>query len=185
MTQATAVCSRCGKAKPLTSSEFVNGKAMPLCADCHRDKKLATMVRMIVSDNAGLAKSAMLKFAGALQNAGPEVAYDIADRIEHAGNGAPGNNGQLPEAVMQEVFDAGVKEGLKRAAQSNTNGVNMVTMPSAADMAMFCYRNIGELRSDWEREFVTNMASWTRTRALSLKQQAHLEKIYLKLGGRV
>jgi hypothetical protein len=56
--------------------------------------------------------------------------------------------------------------------------------PSAADMAMYCYQRIDRL-SDWEQEFITNMASWTRTRPLSLKQQAHLEKIYLKLGGRV
>jgi hypothetical protein len=29
------------------------------------------------------------------------------------------------------------------------------------------------------------MVSWTRARALYPKQQAHLEKIYLKLGGEV
>ena len=49
-------------------------------------------------------------------------------------------------------------------------------------MAAFCYQRIDDL-NDWESEFVTNMVSWTR--ALSLKQQAHLEKAYLKLGGEV
>jgi hypothetical protein len=61
-----------------------------------------------------------------------------------------------------------------------------VEFPSAQDMAIFCYQNIGKLKSEWENEFVTNMASWTRTiRPLSPKQQQHLEKIYIKLGGRI
>jgi hypothetical protein len=52
-------------------------------------------------------------------------------------------------------------------------------------MAAFCYRNIGRLSNEWEIEFAQNMASWTRVRPLSEKQQAHLEKLYLKLGGKI
>jgi hypothetical protein len=52
-------------------------------------------------------------------------------------------------------------------------------------MAMHCYRNLAELHSEWEIEFIENMAAWTRTRPLSAKQQAHLEKIYIKLRGRI
>jgi hypothetical protein len=56
--------------------------------------------------------------------------------------------------------------------------------PSAVDMAIYCYQRLDRL-NEWESEFATNMVSWTRTKPLSLKQQAHLEKIYLKLGGRI
>jgi len=93
---------------------------------------------------------------------------------------------------MQAILDKGIEIGIKReraGQQSRSNGgaPHHVTpqFPPARDMAMHCYQNIDELRSDWEREFITNMASWTRTRPLSVKQQAHLEKIYLKLGGKV
>jgi len=51
-------------------------------------------------------------------------------------------------------------------------------------MAIYCYQRLDRL-NEWESEFATNMVSWTRTKPLSLKQQAHLEKIYLKLGGRI
>jgi hypothetical protein len=184
MHAVTDVCSRCGGAKPLTGSEFVNGKALPLCADCQRDKRLATLVRLFASNRPGEVEAAMRKFASTLQNAGSDVVNDIAERIEHPSNGA------LNEAAMQEVYDQGIKEGVRReklrgqARHSAPQGIT-IQFPPARDMAMFCYRNIDELGRDWEREFVTNMASWTRTRPLSLKQQAHLEKIYLKLGGEI
>jgi hypothetical protein len=182
MTQA--VCSRCGEAKPLTGSEFVNGEALPLCADCHRDKRLATMVRLLTSNRPGEVETAMRKFASALQNAGPDVANDIAERIERRSNGA------LNETAMQEVYDEGIKEGARReklrsqVSHGAPQGMT-VQFPPARDMAMFCYRNINELRSDWEREFVLSMVSWTRARPPTSKQQPHLEKIYLKLGGEI
>jgi hypothetical protein len=170
----------------LTGSEFVNGKALPLCADCQRDKRLATLVRLFASNRPGEVETAIRKFASTLQNAGSDVVNDVAERIEHFGNGA------LNEAAMQEIYDAGIREGVRRTEHKLRNqprhsapqGIT-VQFPPARDMAMFCFRNIDELKSDWEREFVTNMAGWTRVRPLSLKQQAHLEKIYLKLGGEV
>jgi hypothetical protein len=92
---------------------------------------------------------------------------------------------------MQEIYDAGIKEGTRRVeqkmrAQPHHGSPQSVAVqfPSARDMAMYCYQRIDRL-NDWEEEFITNMASWTRTRPVFPKQQAHLEKIYLKLGGRV
>ena len=112
-----------------------------------------------------------------LQGVGADI-HDIADRIEHPGDGS------LSEAEMQEIFDAGVKAGIKRAGQqTRSNGAPQ--FPSARDMAMHCYQRIDDLETEWEREFITNMMSWTRRRPLSAKQQDKLETIYLRLGGRI
>jgi hypothetical protein len=137
---------------------------------------LAKCIRKLASDEAGDVVTAARGMIRVLNSIGADI-HDVADRIEHSGNGA------LNEKEMQELYDAGVKAGIRQ--QQRATFINDVQFPSARDMAMFCYQRINELHSDWEREFVTNMASWTRTRPLSVKQQAHLEKIYLKLGGGV
>jgi hypothetical protein len=140
--------------------------------------KLANFLRLLASDKDGEVVAAARAMVRTLQGIGADI-HDIADRVEHSGNGA------LSEAEMQEIFGAGIKEGIRRGQQTRHTVSAAPQFPPARDMAMFCYRNIDELGSDWEREFVTNMASWTRARPLSVKQQAHLEKIYIKLGGRI
>jgi len=141
--------------------------------------RLATFIRLLASDKDGEVVNAAHALIRTLQGIGADI-HDVAERIEHSGNGA------LNEREMQELYDAGVKAGLRQQQHQRATSVSSTAQfPLARDMAMFCYRNIDELKSDWEREFVTNMASWTRVRPLSVKQQAHLEKIYLKLGGEV
>ena len=146
-------------------------------------EKLAKVVRMFGSDNPNLRAEAWKALVRTLNTFGADF-NDLGDRIEHAGNGA------LSEAEMQEVYDAGIKEGERRAeylrsqSQPHYRGAHQLQFPPARDMAAFCYQRIDEL-NDWENEFVTNMASWTRVRPLSSRQQMHLEKIYLKLGGKI
>ena len=147
-------------------------------------EKLAKVVRMFGSDNPTLRAEAWKALVRTLKTFGADF-NDLGDRIEHAGNGA------LSETAMQEVYDAGIKEGERRTEyklrsqnQTRHHGTLQLQFPPARDMAAFCYQRIHNL-NDWESEFVTNMASWTRVKPLSLKQQAHLEKIYLKLGGEV
>jgi len=143
--------------------------------------KLANLIRRLSSDQDGEVVATARAMIRTLQGIGADI-HDVANRIEHSGNGA------LSEHEMQEIFDAGVKTGIRQAQQTRQpphRGAPAPQFPPARDMAMHCYRNIDELKSEWEREFITNMASWTRTRPLSVKQQAHLEKIYLKLGGEV
>jgi hypothetical protein len=143
---------------------------------------LAKCIRLLASDKDGDVVAAWHGMIRKLKSIGADI-HDVADRIEHSGNGA------LVEAELKEVYDAGIKEGVRREkAHNQASGVPQgaaVQFPSARDMAMHCYRNLAELRSEWEQEFITNMASWTRTRPLSSKQQAHLEKIYIKLRGRI
>jgi hypothetical protein len=141
---------------------------------------LAKCIRLLASDKDGDVVAAWRGLIRKLKSIGADI-HDLAACIEHSGNGA------LSEHEMQEIFDAGVKEGARQVEQKmRANQLQRIVpqFPSAADMAMYCYQRVDRL-SDWEQEFITNMASWTRTRPLSAKQQAHLEKIFLKLGGRV
>jgi hypothetical protein len=140
--------------------------------------KLANFIRLLASDKDGEVVAAAHAMVRTLQGIGADL-HDVADRIEHSSNGA------LSEAEMREIFDAGIKEGIRRSGQTRHSGVPVPPQfPPARDMAMHCYQRIGNL-NEWEREFITNMASWTRTRPLSAKQQGHLEKIYIKLSGRI
>ena len=141
--------------------------------------KLANLIRRLSSNQDGEVVAVSRAIIRTLQGIGADI-HDVAACIEHSANGA------LNEHEMQEIFDAGVKAGIKQAEQKLRGASELaVQFPSARDMAMHCYRNLAELRSEWEQEFITNMASWTRTRPLSSKQQAHLEKIYIKLRGRI
>jgi hypothetical protein len=140
--------------------------------------KLAKSIRLLASNRDGEVVAAVRAMIRTLQGIGADI-HDVADRIEHS------NNGALSEAEMQEIFDAGVKEGVRRAGQARHAVRDVPQFPPAREMALYCYQHIDDLKSDWEIEFATNMASWTRLRPLSVKQQAHLEKIYIKLGGRI
>ena len=146
--------------------------------------KLAKLVRMFGTKNPSERAVAWRALIRKLDTFGADF-NDLGDRIEHAGNGA------LSENEMREIYDAGIKEGARQVEQKMRNqashgalGHGTPQFPPARDMAMFCYQHMNQL-NDWEEEFVTNMASWTRTRPLSVKQQAHLEKIYLQLGGKI
>jgi hypothetical protein len=138
--------------------------------------KLANLIRRLASDKDGEVVATAHAMVRTLQGIGADI-HDVADRIGHS-------NGALNEAEMQEIYNAGVKAGIKQQQRAVQNVASPV-FPSARDMALFCYQRIDRLTSDRERDFITNMASGTRTRPLSAKQQGHLEKIYIKLGGRI
>ena len=145
--------------------------------------RLAKYIRLLASDKDGEVVASARAMQRTLLGIGADF-HCLADRVEHS------NGSKLSEAEMRKIYDAGLKEGIRiertRRPTSTFQDVTVDGFPSARDMAMFCYRNKANLRSDWENEFVTNMASWTRTpKPLSEKQQAHLEKIYIKLGGRI
>jgi hypothetical protein len=147
--------------------------------------KIAVMIRLLLSDKIGEADAAAQVLPRTLRNAGTDVIDKIAELITSPfDENAPNNNGQLLEAEMREIFDAGVKEGLKRAAKSNINATNTIPMPSARDMAMYCYQHFDAL-NEWERGFITNMMIRTRRGPLYPKQQDKLEQIYINLGGRI
>jgi hypothetical protein len=144
-------------------------------------KDLAKLIRLLASDKDGEVIAARHGLIRKLKSIGADI-HDLADRIENP-------VGEISEAEMEKIYKAGVEEGRRAEKQARAvaiRGNGPVEFPSAQDMAIFCYQNKANLKSEWENEFVVNMASWTRTiRPLSPKQQMHLEKIYIKLGGRI
>ena len=146
--------------------------------------KLAKLMRLFSSDKPGEVAAAVEAFVRTLQTIGADV-HDAADRMEHA------NNGALVEAELKEVWDAGVKEGIKWSEQRMRNQAghsspahSVPQFPSAADMALYCYQHLNRC-NEWETEFASNMAVWTRRRPLTVKQQARLEELFIKLGGKL
>lgn len=141
--------------------------------------KLANLLRRLASNQDGEVVATVHALLRTLNSIGADI-HDVAARIEQSGNGA------LNEAEMQEIYDAGIAAGIKQVEQKLRSRAyqDVVQLPPPRDMAMYCYQRLDAL-NDWEREFVTNMMSWTRRKPLSIKQQARLEEVYLKLGGRI
>jgi hypothetical protein len=143
--------------------------------------KLANCIRRLASDRDGEVVAAAAAMIRLLKIIGADI-HDVADRIERS-------NGALSEAEMQEIYDAGIKEGARRVEQKLRSQAphgppSSPQFPAPATMALYCYQHMARL-NEWETEFVTNMMSWTRRRPLSVKQQARLEEVYVKLGGRI
>src|SRR5215471_17602899 len=122
---------------------------------------------MFGSDNPNLRAEAWKALVRTLKTFGADF-NDLGDRIEHAGNGA------LTEAELREIYNAGIKEGERRAEypRSQTSAHNGAPQfPSAPDMAMYCYQRIDSL-NEWETEFITNIVMLARRGyPLSIKRQ--------------
>jgi hypothetical protein len=147
--------------------------------------KLANLIRRLSSNSDGEVVATARALIRTLNSIGGDI-HDLADRIEHSSNGA-----SLAENEMQEIYNAGIKEGARLAiakmqaqmAHSPPQRL-MPQFPSAADMALYCYQQINRC-NEWEREFCVNMVAWTRRRPLTVKQQARLEELFVKLGGKL
>ena len=146
--------------------------------------KLANLIRRLSSNSDGEVVATARAMIRTLQGIGADI-HDVAACIEHAGNGA------LAENEMQEIYNAGIKEGARLAIQKMQAQMArsspqrlMPQFPSAADMALYCYQNLNRC-NEWETEFASNMAVWTRRRPLTVKQQARLEELFIKLGGKL
>jgi hypothetical protein len=118
--------------------------------------KLANLIRRLSSNSDGEVVATAHALIRTLQGIGADI-HDVAACVEHSGNGA------LSEHEMQEIYNAGIKEGARLAvqkmrAQMPHSSPSRLTpqFPSAADMVMYCYQHIDRL-NDWEREFITNM----------------------------
>src|SRR5262245_62588413 len=108
---------------------------------------------MLASDKDGDVVAARGAIIRRLQGMGADI-HDVADRIEHSGNGA------LKEHEMQEIFDAGVKTGIKQIVQKLHNNLGVTAQfPSASDMAMYCYQRSDRL-NEWGQELRANRVGW-------------------------
>jgi hypothetical protein len=145
--------------------------------------KLAKFVRLLGATQRGERAAAFRALQQALETAGADWT-DLGDWIEQPGNG------KFSEAEMQELFDAGrrqgVEEGIKlgmvRASNGGGNSHGSNTLPTAPIMAAYCYQRRDQL-NDWEREFIDGMHIGGKTRWLTLKRKSKLQDIYQQLGG--
>jgi hypothetical protein len=134
--------------------------------------KLATFIRLFASDKDGEVVAAVHALIRALQNAGSDL-HELAELVEHA-------NGELSDAEMKKIFDAGIAVGLKQAKQEAR--INGGTFPPAHEMALWCRQHDQQLREK-ELRFVNDMAARSPQRALTQRQEEWLRAIFLRTGG--
>jgi len=111
-----------------------------------------------------------------LQSAGADI-HALAAIVEHGG--------ELNQAEMKKLYDAGYHEGL-RVAENKHHGSedfrNIDGLPSWHEVARWCQQHSDRLREK-EREFVDDMAGRTVWREPTAKQGAWLRSIFFRLGG--
>jgi hypothetical protein len=109
---------------------------------------------------------------------------DIATVIENA-------NGEIEERKYSDadaaiIFDRGVERGRTEEAKRRELPPEFYDAdghPRWNEIALFCQRNIVQLRGDWERTFINDMAGKTVWREPTESQAKHLIAIFVRLGG--
>ena len=142
-------------------------------------KKIAGTVRLLSSNKPSEVTAAVEAFGRILVNAGNDVVFAVAERIENE------SNGKLSDNEMQEIFEAGVKHGKALGAkmQMQTQQAH-AQLPSAYQMATFCFERMERL-DEKHHDFISKMTRTARRYPLSPKQQTYLEDLYIQLGGSV
>jgi hypothetical protein len=146
-------------------------------------KRIAKLFRLLASDFDGEVLSAARRMKQQL--AGEGLSFnDIAIVIENA-------NGEIEErkysdADAEIIFTKGVEKGRAeevRKQQAPPEFYDVDGRPRWNAIALFCQKNVGRLRGEWERTFVNDMAGKTLWCTPTEKQAKHLLAIFVKLGG--
>ena len=88
--------------------------------------------------------------------------------------------------MSNRIFVRGVEKGRAEEAQRRDLPPEFYDadgQPRWNEIALFCRKNVAQLRSEWEREFITDMAGKTLWQQPSQKQAKHLLGIFIRLGG--
>jgi hypothetical protein len=116
--------------------------------------KLAKLLRMLSSNREPEVLAAAQALCRTLESAGADI-HALAAIVEHGG--------ELNQAEMKKLYDAGYHEGL-RVSESNPHGSedfrDIDGLPSWHEMALWCRQRNDRLQSR-EREFIDHMASLT------------------------
>jgi len=144
-------------------------------------KRIAKLFRSLSSDFDGevLGAVAAMKRLFAAERLS---FHDIAAVIESC-------NGEIEErkysdADAKVIFERGMAKG--RAEQSgNLQNLEFFDgdRPRWYEIAVHCQRNAASLRSQWEKEFIADIAGKVLGTEPSLKQARCILKIFVKLGG--
>jgi hypothetical protein len=146
-------------------------------------KRIATLFRLLGSNFEGevLGAVAAMKRLFAAEHL---TFHDIATVIESC-------NGEIEErkysdADAEIIFAKGVEKGRVEEARKQTAPPEFYDAdgrPRWSEIALFCQKRSEQLRSEWEKTFINDMAGRTLWREPTEKQAKHLLAIFVKLGG--
>jgi hypothetical protein len=144
--------------------------------------KIAKLFRSLSSDFDGEVLSVVAAMKRLFAAEGLSF-HDIATVIESC-------NGEIEDrkwsdADAKAIFERGIAKG--RAEQQSSNPdlefFDCDGRPRWYEMAVFCQRNVGRLRSAWEKEFAGDIAGKVLGKEPSHKQAQCILRIFVKLGG--
>jgi hypothetical protein len=143
-------------------------------------KRIAKLFRSLSSDFDGEVLGAVAAMKRLFAAEGLSF-HDIATVIESC-------NGEIDERKYSDadakiIFERGVAKGLAEQQDINLEFFDCDGRPRWYEMAVFCQRNVGQLCSPWERDFVADIAGKMLERTPSPKQARCILKIFVKLGG--
>ena len=146
-------------------------------------KRIATFFRQLSSEYEGDVLAAVNALKQLLLAEGLSF-HDIATVIEN-------HQGEIEERKYSDS-DAEVifSVGWKKAAPKKHSCRDLPPefydadgQPRWNEIALFCRKNTAQLRGEWERKFISDMAGKTLWQQPSQKQAKHLLGIYIRLGG--
>jgi hypothetical protein len=143
-------------------------------------KRIAKLFRSLSSDFDGEILGAVAAMKRLFAAEGLSF-HDIATVIESC-NGEIENR-KYSDADAKAIFERGIAKGRAEQQDSNLEFYDGDGRPRWYDMAVFCQRNAGQLRSQWEKEFIADIAGKVLGNAPSPKQARCILKIFVKLGG--
>jgi hypothetical protein len=146
-------------------------------------KRVAKLFRLLGSDFDGEVLNAARRMKHQLAAEGLSF-NDLAVVIENAAGEI--EERKYSDADAEIIFARGIEKGRKEEAQKRDAPPEFYDSdgrPRWSEIALFCQKNIGRLRDDWERTFINDMAGKTLWRQPSEKQSKHLIAIFVKLGG--
>jgi hypothetical protein len=141
----------------------------------------------MLGSSGGERRNAFAALERTMQSAGVSWT-DIGEALEHAGepnrDDSKYTEAELREygqALRAEGVEAGIQVGMARKSNDGAG-----VLPSTPVMAEYCHQRSARLKSDWQRDFVTDIFVVTRhTKNVSLSRLANLAKIYIEIGGRI
>jgi hypothetical protein len=146
-------------------------------------KRIAKLLRMLSSNYDNEVLAAVGRMKNLFKAEGLSFS-DIATVIESC-------NGEIEErkysdADAEIIFARGIEKGRveeARKQQAPPEFYDADGRPRWNEIALFCQKHIAQLRSEWERTFINDMAGKTLWREPSDRQAKCLLAIFVKLGG--
>ena len=144
-------------------------------------KRIAKLIRLLSSESDGEVANTVRAIKRVFDVEGLSF-HDIATVIESC-------NGEIEERKYSDadakiIYERGLAKG--RAEQSgNLQNLEFFDgdQPRWYEIAVHCQRNAARLRSQWEKEFVADIAGKVLGTEPSLKQARCILKIFVKLRG--